>query len=137
MLYSALLCSKEPALQHQFSEAIDKLNRVREAEISSETCIKWPNQTKPSIFGTSWRISQPHDLGLTYRLLHWNGVAKPVLLNIINPLFDNIFFRPKGRVRCFLAAQDHHFHYFLKFFVFCNHLEKFKVTRKVKTHIAN
>ena len=54
-----LLYSKEPALQHQFNEAIDKLIRFREAEISSETCIKWPNQTKPSIFGTSRRISQP------------------------------------------------------------------------------
>ena len=46
-----------------------KLIQVCEAEISSETCIKWPNQTKLSIFGTSRRISQPHELGLIYRLL--------------------------------------------------------------------
>ena len=32
-------------MQHRFNEAIDQLIRVREAEISSETCIKWPNQT--------------------------------------------------------------------------------------------
>ena len=76
-----------------------------------------------AIYNASRRISQPHDLGLTYRLLHWNGVAKPVLLNKINPVF--------------LGAQDHHFPYFLKIFVFCNHLEKLKVTRKVKTHIAD
>ena len=81
---------------------------------SQNTCDKQPYQTKPSIFGTFWRISQPHNLGLTYRLLRWNGVANPVLLNIINPLFENIiFFGLKGGA-FFLGSQDHHhFPYFL------------------------
>ena len=33
----------------------------------------------------------------------------------------------------FLGAQDHPFPYFLKIIVFCNHLEKCKVARKIKT----
>ena len=32
----------------------------------------------------------PHDAGDTETTC--NGIAKPVLLNIINPLFENIFF---------------------------------------------
>ena len=35
-----LLYSKEPALQHGFNAAIDKLIRVSEAEITSEMCDK-------------------------------------------------------------------------------------------------
>ena len=51
------------------NEEIDKRIRVCEAEISSETYIKLPNQAKLSIFGTSWRKSQPDELRLIYRLL--------------------------------------------------------------------
>ena len=89
----ALLYSKRPAWQHRSNKAIGKLIRVCGAEISSETCVKQPNQTKPSIFGTSRRISQPHILGLIYRLLCWNPVAKPVVLNTIKPTFENISFK--------------------------------------------
>jgi hypothetical protein len=47
----ASLYSKRPALQHGSNKATGKLIRVRGAEISWETCVKEPNQTKPSIFG--------------------------------------------------------------------------------------
>ena len=39
---------------------------------------------------------QAHDLGLIYRLLRLNRVAKPVLLNIINPIFSKINFSGLG-----------------------------------------
>jgi hypothetical protein len=63
-----LLYSKEPALQHSYNEAIDKI-----------------------IFGTSRRISQLHELWLIYWLIRWNRVAKLILLNSINPIFENIY----------------------------------------------
>jgi hypothetical protein len=43
-------------------------------------------------YHTSRRISQAQELGFIYRLLRWNRVAKPVLLNTINAIFDDIFF---------------------------------------------
>ena len=68
----------------------------RGAEISFEPCDKKPCQTKPSIFGTSWSITRPHVLRLIYRLLCWNRVAKPVIMNTIKPTFENILFWAKG-----------------------------------------
>ena len=41
-------------------------------------------------------ISQARNLGLIYRLLRLNRVAKPVLLNIINPIFSKINFSGLG-----------------------------------------
>ena len=86
----ALLYSKRPALQHDYNEAIREIIRVRGAEISSKTCVKKPNQ--PSIFATSRRISQPHELGLIHGLLRCNRVAEPVVLNTIKPIFENFDF---------------------------------------------
>ena len=57
---------------------------------------KIAEQTKPSIFSTSRRIFQPHKLGLNYRMLCSNCVAKPIVLNTIKPTFENIFVCPKG-----------------------------------------
>ena len=88
----ALLYSKRPALQRDYNEAIPEIIRVCGAEISSKTRVKQPNQTKPSIFATYQRISQPHELGLIHGLLRCNRVAEPVILNTIKPIFENFDF---------------------------------------------
>ena len=83
-----LLYSKRPARPHGSNEANDKLIGVQGAEISSETCqdlMVWFSRTSP-----------PHKLGSIYRLLCWKGVAQPVVLNTINPIFGNIFFALRG-----------------------------------------
>ena len=85
---------EEPALQHGSNEAIDKFIRVRGAEISSEKCQKLTVWFGKALNHTSRRISQAHNLGLIYRLLRWNGVAKTVLLNTINPILEKIYFLP-------------------------------------------
>ena len=68
-----------------------KLIQVRGAKISSKECT---NQT--GWFGAAnclsfLRISRPHKLWSTYRLLRWNLVAQPILLQTINPNSKTIF----------------------------------------------
>ena len=46
--------------------------------------------TKMSISGTFWRTYQPNEHGLTYKLLRWNSVAKPIVVNKIKPILENI-----------------------------------------------
>ena len=51
-----------------------------------------------------WSLqSHPHELGLIYCLRHRN----PFLLNIINSIFVNIFFGPKGWPSRFLDENAH------------------------------
>ena len=86
-------------------EAIREIIRVRGAEISSKTCVKKPNQ--PSIFATSRRISQPHELGLIHGLLRCNRVAEPVVLNTIKPIFDHFDFLAYRGARVIFLVKTH------------------------------
>jgi hypothetical protein len=62
-------------MQHDSSEAIDKLIRGLGLEISSDKCQILMVWFGKAIFHTPRRISQARDIGLIYRLLHWNRVA--------------------------------------------------------------
>ena len=77
---------------------------VRWAQISNKTYMKYLKQTKPLNLSTFCRISQPHELRSMYRLLHWNRVAKPVVLSKKNTNLKTIFYWPYGAHR-FLLAQ--------------------------------
>ena len=78
---SCLLYAMELAWKHCSTAANDKVIRVHPHKGSEISCIK-PNR---QICAFLWRICQPHELGSTYRLLHWNHDAKPVILHTINP----------------------------------------------------
>ena len=60
-----------------------------------------------AIFSTSRTISQPHELGSVYHLLHWNHVVKPVILH--TPLFEDNKFDSNTYISCqniFLLFQQ-------------------------------
>ena len=46
-----------------------------------------------------------YELGSSYRLLHWNHVAQPVLLHTIN-LNSKTQFWPKGATKIFTRKKD-------------------------------
>ena len=91
-------------MQDSFNAAISKLIRVRGAEKFSDKCTILMVWFGWAIFRTYWRISQPHEIRLTYRSMCWNRLAKTVLLDVITSKFDNIHFLPKGEANEYLIA---------------------------------
>ena len=56
-----------------------------------------------------WTISQPHELGSMYHLLHRNRVAKPVLLDMDSLQFAKECLVKKSEFSTIIKSQDRGF----------------------------
>lgn len=78
-----LVVFKEQAVQYSFNASSRQI-RVCGDEILFKMCKILRVWFGWTIFPTTRRISQPHELGSIYRLLHGNHVQKMVLQNTTN-----------------------------------------------------